>query len=214
MHRLPEEREHDENREIAGEVQREGSRDGRIHDELVRKRDLPDEPRVRGKAHRAALYRLLCGEPRPQRHRDERQEALSAEAASAKHHREHEPVDAEKGKRMQQRPRQAGDAAEIARGELALKKVAEERAIAYARHLRRRLRGREGRGRRNGGWHGRRGRGSGHGREHTSGARGSELRRHLPLLERQDDRLMVGRLRRAIDAHGGDPRLQSARSRK
>ena len=131
-------------------------------------------PGVRGEAHRAALHRLLRGEPRPQRDGDEGQEALRRRTRGAKHHREHEAIDAEQRERMQQRPREAGDAAEIARRELALEEIAEERAIAHARHFRRRLRGPKGRGRPDGRWHGRRGRGGGHGREHTSRTRGGQ----------------------------------------
>ena len=84
----------DEHREVARELQRERGRDRRIDDELVRKRDLADEPRVAGEAHRRALQAFLRREPRPQRDGDEQQEARAVEAPGAEHRREHEMVDA------------------------------------------------------------------------------------------------------------------------
>ena len=48
----------DEHGEVARELQRERRRDRRVDDELVRKRDLADQPGVAGEADRRALQRL------------------------------------------------------------------------------------------------------------------------------------------------------------
>ena len=77
---LAERGEHDEHGEVAGELQRERRRDRRVDDELVRERDLADQPGVAGEADRRALQAFLRREPRPQRDGDEQQEALAAEA--------------------------------------------------------------------------------------------------------------------------------------
>jgi hypothetical protein len=144
---LAKDRQDDENGEVAGEVQRERCRHRRIDDELVRKRHFADESRIGSETHGAALQRLLRREPGPQRNRDKREEALPAEPAGTEDHREHEPIDAEKRERMQQRPCEARHAAQVPRSELAPEEVAKERAIAHARHRRRWLRRREGCGR-------------------------------------------------------------------
>ncbi len=49
-HGLAEQRQHDQHDEVAGELQRERRRDGRVDDELVRERDLADQPAVAGAA--------------------------------------------------------------------------------------------------------------------------------------------------------------------
>ncbi len=139
--RLPGDAQHRENREIACKLQHERRGDRREDDELVRERDLADHARIAGEADGAALQRLLCRKPGPQRDGDERKEASAGESGGAKDVREDEVVNAKQRERRQQRPREAGDAAEVARRQLAPEEVDEQRAVARDARIRERADG-------------------------------------------------------------------------
>ena len=96
----------------------------------MRKRDLSNEACVRGKAHRRPLQPLLRGKPWPERDRNECEKAFPGESRRSKYRREHEVVDGQQRERMQQRPREARDAAEIAGIQFAPEEVGKQRAIA------------------------------------------------------------------------------------
>jgi hypothetical protein len=125
--RLADRAQRGEHDDVAGEVQRERRGDRRVDDDLVRKRDLPDQPGVARHANGGALDRLLRGEPRPQRYRDEREERRSRESGRAEDRREDEVVDAEERDRVDECPREARDAAEVTRRRLAAEELDEQR---------------------------------------------------------------------------------------
>ena len=65
MNGLAGEPKHQQHGEVADELQRKRRRDRRVDDDLVRKRDLPDQTGVSAETHGAALQPLLRGEPGP-----------------------------------------------------------------------------------------------------------------------------------------------------
>ena len=129
MHGFAEQRQHDQHDQVAGELQRQGGRDRGVDDQLVTECDLADQPGVACDADRSALQRLLRGEPRPQRDRDEQQEALAVHRPGAKYGREDEVIDREQRQRVHECPREPADAAEVARKQLAMEEVGEQRAM-------------------------------------------------------------------------------------
>lgn len=99
---------------------------------LVGKGHLADQSRVAREAGGATLDRLLRRKPGPQRHGHEGEETFAPEPLRLEDHREDEVVHDEEHERVNERPREPRDAAEVPGEELASQEVRKQRAPADA----------------------------------------------------------------------------------
>ena len=130
VHRLAEQRQHDQHHEVAHELQHEGRGYRGVDDQLVRKGRLADQPGIAGDGDRAALSASCAASHGQSATATKSRKLLPSIGPGAEDAGEHEVIHGEQGERVHERPRHAADAAEVAREQFAAEEIGEQRARA------------------------------------------------------------------------------------